>query len=186
MVAACIERYGSCDVLVNNAATNPYAGPLIEAPLSAWDKTVEVNLRGPLAWSQIAWQAWMKDHDGCSIINIASVGGFKTSPELGLYGVLKAGARPHDQAAGRRAGAERAGERHRARPSSAPTSPASSGRASGASARPRPYPLKRLGEPEDIGEAALYLTAGATWMTGQTLVLDGGGLIAFGDESQEE
>jgi NAD(P)-dependent dehydrogenase (short-subunit alcohol dehydrogenase family) len=91
VVEACLERYGSCDILVNNAATNPWAGPLIDAPLSMWDKTVEVNLRGPLAWSQIAWNAWMKDHTGCNIINIASVGGFGTSPDLGLYAVLKAG-----------------------------------------------------------------------------------------------
>ena len=48
------------------------------------------------------------------------------------------------------------------------------------------YPLKRLGEPDDIGEAALYFAAGATWVTGQTLVLDGGGLIdAKGASTQE-
>jgi NAD(P)-dependent dehydrogenase (short-subunit alcohol dehydrogenase family) len=48
----------------------------------------------------------------------------------------------------------------------------------------RGYPLQRLGEPSDIGEAALYLAAGATWMTGQTLVLDGGGLIAFSTDPE--
>ena len=177
VIAECIERYGSCDVLVNNAATNPYAGPLIEAPLGVWDKTVEVNLRGPLAWSQIAWQQWMKDHSGCSIINIASVGGFehvgRPRAVLGAQG----GADPHDQAARRRAGPERAGQRAGAR--SDPTDFARilwEGERGEQTAKT--YPLQRLGEPEDIGEAALFLAAGASWMTGQTLVLDGGGLIA--------
>jgi NAD(P)-dependent dehydrogenase (short-subunit alcohol dehydrogenase family) len=184
VVAECIERYGSCDVLVNNAATNPYAGPLIEAPLGAWDKTVEVNLRGPLAWSQSAWRAWMKDHDGCSIINIASVGGFKTSPLLGVYGVLKA-ALIHmtQQLAAELAPNVRV---NALAPAVIRTDFARilwEGEAGVKAAKT--YPLQRLGEPEDIGEAALYLAAGASWMTGQTLVLDGGGLISFGVTEEE-
>ena len=175
VIAECIERYGSCDVLVNNAATNPYAGPLIDAPLGMWDKTVEVNLRGPLAWSQIAWQQWMKDHDGCSIINIASVGGFRTSAALGLYSVLKA-ALIHmtQQLASELAPNVRV---NALAPAVIRTDFARilwEGEAGVKAAAA--YPLKRLGEPEDIGEAALYLAAGASWMTGQTLVLDGGRL----------
>jgi len=178
VIAECIERYGSCDVLVNNAATNPWAGPLIDAPLGMWDKTVEVNLRGPLAWSQIAWQQWMKDHDGCSIINIASVGGYKTSSNLGLYGVLKA-ALIHmtQQLASELAPNVRV---NALAPAVIRTDFARilwEGEAGVKAAAS--YPLKRLGEPSDIGEAALFLAAGASWMTGQTLVLDGGGLIAF-------
>ena len=184
VIAECLERYGSCDVLVNNAATNPYAGPLIEAPLGAWDKTVEVNLRGPLAWSQIAWQQWMKDHDGCSIINIASVGGYKTSAQLGVYGVLKA-ALIHmtAQLAAELAPNVRV---NALAPAVIRTDFARilwEGEAGVQAARS--YPLQRLGEPEDIGTAALYLAAGATWMTGQTLVLDGGGLISFGAAAAE-
>jgi NAD(P)-dependent dehydrogenase (short-subunit alcohol dehydrogenase family) len=179
VIGECIERYGSCDVLVNNAATNPYAGPLIDAPLGAWDKTVEVNLRGPLAWSQIAWQRWMKDHGGCSIINIASVGGFKTSPDLGLYAVLKAGLiHMTKQLAAELAPNVRV---NALAPAVIRTDFARilwEGERGEQTAKT--YPLRRLGEPEDIGEAALYLAAGASWMTGQTLVLDGGGLIAFG------
>jgi len=184
VIAECIERYGSCDVLVNNAATNPWAGPLIDAPLGMWDKTVEVNLRGPLAWSQIAWQQWMKDHDGCSIINIASVGGYKTSSNLGLYGVLKA-ALIHmtQQLASELAPNVRV---NALAPAVIRTDFARilwEGEAGVKAAAS--YPLKRLGEPEDIGEAALYLAAGASWMTGQTLVLDGGALIATGVPDEE-
>jgi NAD(P)-dependent dehydrogenase (short-subunit alcohol dehydrogenase family) len=184
VVAACLERYGSCDILVNNAATNPYAGPLIEAPLSAWDKTVEVNLRGPLAWSQIAWREWMKDHAGCSIINTASVGAFKTSSNLGLYSVLKmALVQMTRQLAGELAPNVRV---NAIAPAVIRTDFARilwEGEAGVKAARS--YPLKRLGEPEDCGEACLYLAAGATWMTGQTLVLDGGALVALGVDDDE-
>jgi NAD(P)-dependent dehydrogenase (short-subunit alcohol dehydrogenase family) len=183
VVATCLERYGGADILVNNAATNPYAGLLIDAPLSMWDKTVEVNLRGPLAWSQIVWNAYMKDHPGCSIINISSVGGFKTSPILGLYGVLKA-ALVHMT---KQLAAE-LGPNVRVNalaPAVVRTDFARilwEGERGAAVARG--YPLQRLGEPADVGEAALYLAGGATWMTGQTLVLDGGGLIAFGPDPE--
>jgi NAD(P)-dependent dehydrogenase (short-subunit alcohol dehydrogenase family) len=184
VIAECIERYGSCDVLVNNAATNPHAGLLIEAPLSAWDKTVEVNLRGPLAWSQAVWKAWMKDHSGCSIINIASVGGYKTSPTLGLYAVLKA-ALIHmtKQLAAELAPNVRV---NAIAPAVIKTDFARilwEGERGEKTAKT--YPLQRLGEPVDIGEAALYLAAGASWMTGQTLVLDGGGLISFGPADED-
>jgi NAD(P)-dependent dehydrogenase (short-subunit alcohol dehydrogenase family) len=184
VVGECLERYGSCDILVNNAATNPYAGPLIDAPLGAWDKTVEVNLRGPLAWSQEAWRRWMKDHAGCSIINIASVGGYKTSPHLGLYGVLKAGLiHMTAQLASELAPNVRV---NALAPAVIRTDFARilwEGERGAQTART--YPLQRLGEPEDIGEAALYLAAGAAWMTGQTLVLDGGALIAHGADVDE-
>jgi NAD(P)-dependent dehydrogenase (short-subunit alcohol dehydrogenase family) len=185
VVAACLDRYGSCDILVNNAATNPHAGLLIDAPLSAWDKTVEVNLRGPLAWSQVAWREWMHDHEGCSIVNIASVGGYKTSPNLGLYAVLKAGLiHMTKQLAAELAPNVRV---NAIAPAVIRTDFARilwEGEAGVKAAQS--YPLKRLGEPEDIGEAALYLTAGATWMTGQTLVLDGGALVAFGGDDDTE
>jgi NAD(P)-dependent dehydrogenase (short-subunit alcohol dehydrogenase family) len=127
----------------------------------------------------------MKDHDGCSIINIASVGGFKTSAQLGLYAVLKA-ALIHmtKQLAAELAPNVRV---NAIAPAVIRTDFARilwEGEAGVKAAAS--YPLKRLGEPEDIGEAALYLAGGASWMTGQTLVLDGGGLISFGDESHEE
>lgn len=184
VVNAAMERYGACDILVNNAATNPWAGPVIDAPLSAWDKTVEVNLRGPLAWSQIAWRTYMKDHSGCSIINIASVGGYKTSSALGVYAILKA-ALIHmtKQLAAELAPNVRV---NALAPAVIKTDFARilwEGERGVETAKT--YPLKRLGEPSDIGEAALYLTAGASWMTGQTLVLDGGALIAFGEDVEE-
>ena len=68
-VTATLGRFGRLDILVNNAATNPYAGPLIDADVPRFDKTVQVNLRGPLVWTQSAWRHWMKEHGGV-VINI--------------------------------------------------------------------------------------------------------------------
>ncbi|HAC80809.1 MAG TPA: 3-oxoacyl-ACP reductase, partial [Deltaproteobacteria bacterium] len=77
------------DILVNNAATNPYAGPMIDVDRARWDKTLEINLTAPLFWTQLAWQKRMQEHGG-SVINISSVGGLATNPVLGVYDVTKA------------------------------------------------------------------------------------------------
>jgi len=183
LVAVTTSEFGKIDILVNNAATNPWAGPVIDAPLSAWDKTVEVNLRGPLAWSQIAWHQYMKDHSGCSIINIASVGGYKTSSALGVYAILKAALIHMTKQL-----AAELGPNVRVNALAPAVVRTDFARilweGDRGDAVARTYPLQRLGEPSDIGEAALYLAAGATWMTGQTLVLDGGGLIAFSTDPE--
>ena len=65
-VAATVERFGGLDILVNNAATNPYMGPTIDIDLSRYDKTWHVNTRGPLVWTQLAWRAAMADNGGRS------------------------------------------------------------------------------------------------------------------------
>ena len=58
-MAATIERFGGLDILVNNAATNPYYGPAIDIDLSRFDKIIEVNMRGPFVWTQEAWRQAM-------------------------------------------------------------------------------------------------------------------------------
>ena len=77
------------DILVNNAATNPYLGPTIDIDLGRYDKTFQVNLRGPLVWTQAAWRAWMQDHGGV-VLNVASVGGIRSEAALGIYNMTKA------------------------------------------------------------------------------------------------
>ena len=79
-VEATVERFGAVDILVNNAATNPYMGPSIDIDLDRYDKTLHVNLRGPLVWTQLAWSRSMREHGG-SVINIASVGGVRRRAE---------------------------------------------------------------------------------------------------------
>ena len=88
-MAATVERFGSVDVLVNNAATNPYMGAAIDIDLPRWDKTFEVNLRGLFVWSQEAWRASMKERGG-SIVNIASIGGLSSGGGIGVYNTTKA------------------------------------------------------------------------------------------------
>ncbi len=179
--AACdatIERFGSIDILVNNAATNPYAGPTIDVDLPRWDKTIQVNLTAPMFWTQTAWRRWMKDHGG-NIINISSVGGLTTNPVIGVYDMTKS-ALIHltEQLAAELAPTARV---NAICPGLVKTDFARllwEGESGDRVAQS--YPMKRLGEVTDIANAALYLASDASsWMTGQHLVLDGGGQVAF-------
>ncbi|MGY9073615.1 MAG: SDR family oxidoreductase [Acidimicrobiales bacterium] len=175
-----IERFGAVDILVNNAATNPWAGPMIDCDLSRFDKTYEVNLRAPFQWTQMAWTKWMAEHGG-SVINIASVGGFVTSEALGVYCMFK-DALMHMT---RQLAAEM-GPKVRVNciaPGLIRTDFAKvlwDGPRGQAIAEA--LPAGRLGEPSDIGEAALYLSAAAEWMTGNTMTIDGGEFVSVAGE----
>ena len=85
-----VETYGSVDILVNNAATNPYFGPIVDATEEAWNKTLDVNLKGPFLMSQAAARIMMQKGGG-SIVNVSSVGAFAANPMQGIYGITKAG-----------------------------------------------------------------------------------------------
>jgi NAD(P)-dependent dehydrogenase (short-subunit alcohol dehydrogenase family) len=178
VVGECIERFGSLDVLVNNAGVNLYFGNLVDAPLDAWDATQEMNLRGPLAWSQAAWHGWMHHADDAAIINVASLAGLKTSMGIGIYGVMKA-ALVHltKQLAAEMAPRVRVNALAPAVVEDTEFArPLWEGERGQAIARS--YPLGRLGRPADVADAALYL-AGARWVTGHTMVLDGGALVGL-------
>lgn len=179
VVEATLTRLGRLDVLVNNAATNPYAGPTIDCDTARWNKTIDTNLTAPLVWTQLAWRRWMKEHGG-SIINISSVGGLDTNPILGVYDVTKS-ALLHltRQLAAELAPKVRV---NAIAPGLIKTDFAQALWADGRGEQvAKAYPLKRLGEPEDIAEAALFLAddVRSGWMTGNTMVIDGGGLVAF-------
>ncbi|MEO2167699.1 MAG: SDR family oxidoreductase [bacterium] len=178
VIDATLSRLDGLDILVNNAATNPYAGPMIDVDRPRWNKTLEINLTAPLFWTQLAWQRRMKEYGG-SVINISSVGGLSTNPVLGVYDVTKA-ALIH---ATKQLAAELA-PRVRVNAIAPGLIKTDFARLLWEGDRgaevARAYPLGRLGEPRDIAGAALYLAAETgSWMTGQTLVLDGGGLISF-------
>ena len=173
-----ISELGGVDVLVNNAATNPYAGPMIDADLPRWKKTIDVNMTAPFAWTQMVWQKYQQENGGV-VLNISSVGGLQTSPMLGVYDITKA-ALIHMT---KQFAAELApGVRVNAIcPGLIKTDFARmlwEGDAGDMVAKQ--YPLKRLGEVEDIAGSALYLAADTgSWITGQAIVLDGGGLIKY-------
>lgn len=81
-IALAMERFGRLDHLVNNAAVNPQYGPLMDADLGAVRKVFDVNVTATLAWTQLAWRAWLHDHGG-SVLNIASVGGIRAGSPIG-------------------------------------------------------------------------------------------------------
>jgi len=174
-VRATIERFGRLDILVNNAATNPYMGRMIDIDLPRLDKTHEVNLRGPFVWAQQAWQQWMSEHGG-NVVNMSSIGGMSIEISLGHYNVTKAAlihltkSLAKELAPGVRVNGIAPGlvKTDMARALWEPNESAVAGM----------VPLARLGEPEDIANAALFLASDASsWITGTTLVVDGGMLL---------
>jgi NAD(P)-dependent dehydrogenase (short-subunit alcohol dehydrogenase family) len=173
-VDATLERFGALDILVNNAATNPYMGPTIDIDLPRLDKTIAVNWRAPLVWSQLAWRRRMQEHGG-AILNVASIGGLSVESTIGAYNATKA-ALLHLT---RTLAAELApGVRVNAiAPGLVKTDMARALWEPHEAAMASTMPLGRLGEPVDIGRAAAFLCSdAASWITGATLVVDGGAL----------
>ncbi len=171
-VAAAVEQFGALDVLVNNAATNPVAGNIIDVEMSAIDKIWAVNQRGPLVFAREAWRQWMQVHGG-SIVNVASVGGLQPGPLLGAYNVSKAALvfltrqLAYEMAPTVRVNAIAPGI-VKTRFSRALWEMDEEGAAG-------LHPLNRLGEVEDVTGAVLFLCSEASsWITGVTLPIDGG------------
>jgi NAD(P)-dependent dehydrogenase (short-subunit alcohol dehydrogenase family) len=174
-VAATVDRFGGLDILVNNAATNPYMGKMIDIDLPRLDKTYDVNLRGAFVWAQEAWRQAMSERGG-NIINISSIGGMSVETTIGHYNVTKAAlihltkSLAKELAPGVRVNA--------ICPGLVKTDMAKALWEANEEAVSRMVPLHRLGEPEDIADAALYLgTDLSAWVTGTTIVVDGGMLL---------
>ncbi|RKS76555.1 NAD(P)-dependent dehydrogenase (short-subunit alcohol dehydrogenase family) [Actinomadura pelletieri DSM 43383] len=174
-VNAAVAEFGGIDVLVNNAGTNPYYGPLADIEPAAAEKTVQVNQFAVVQWTRLALRASLAERGG-AIVNIASVGGLVTEEGIGYYNATKAAVihltrqfamelapkvRVNCVAPGlvktRLARALWEGKEERIS---------------------RNTPLGRIGEPEDIANAVVFLAGDtASWMTGQTLIVDGGSTI---------
>lgn len=171
-VTTAVRTFGSCDVLVNNAGTNPSAGSLMDVDMDAVDATWDVNQRAPLVWARAVWDGWMRDHGG-SVLSIGSVGGMAPGPLLGAYNVSKAALHhltrqlAHELAPGVRVNAIAAAV-VRTRLSEALWASDPEGAA-------RAHPLGRLGDPDDVARAAVFLLSdAAAWITGVVLPVDGG------------
>lgn len=167
-----LDRFGSVDILVNNAGTNPAFGPLIDQDHARFAKTLDVNLWAPILWTSLATRAWMGEHGG-AVVNTASIGGFGFEANLGLYNASKAAlihltkqlalelspnVRVNAVAPGvvRTKLAEALWKEHENQLNSATA-------------------LGRIGEPDDVGSAIAFLVSdAASWVTGETFVIDGG------------
>jgi NAD(P)-dependent dehydrogenase (short-subunit alcohol dehydrogenase family) len=175
-VAATLDAFGALDILVNNAATNPYMGPTIDIDLARHDKTWQVNFRGPLVWSQLAWNRHMRDNGGV-ILNVASIGGLSVEPTIGIYNATKAALIHLTSTLAAEMG-----------PSGVRVNAVGPGLVKTDMARAlwepaeeqfaAQLPLRRLGEPADVAAAVAFLASDlASWITGHTLVVDGGALV---------
>jgi NAD(P)-dependent dehydrogenase (short-subunit alcohol dehydrogenase family) len=173
-VRTAVDTFGSLDVLVGNVGINPVFGPLMDAPLDAFRKILDTNVVASLGLVQEAWRAWMSEHGGAVLI-VASVAGLKSSEGIAAYGVSKAAlVNLTTQLAVELGPKVRVNAVAPAVVKTRFAEALFTGREDSLS---RQYPAGRLGTPEDIGEAAAYLLGdGAGWVTGQTLVLDGGAL----------
>ncbi|MHB8263922.1 MAG: SDR family oxidoreductase [Acidimicrobiales bacterium] len=181
--SACVEetirRLGSVDILVNNAATNPYFGHIMDIDERMAAKTVEVNQQGVLMWSKFAWHGWMKENGGC-ILNISSVGGLEVESAIGWYNVTKAAIAhltrqmAYEMSPGVRVNALAPGLVKTDFARVLWDGPHGDAIASN-------LPLRRLGEPDDIARLALFVVSdAASWVTGNVFVIDGGAMVMPG------
>ncbi|GGZ00163.1 3-ketoacyl-ACP reductase [Streptomyces olivaceoviridis] len=172
VVERAMEAFGRVDFLVNNAGTNPVFGPMADLDLNVARKVFETNVISALGFAQKTWHAWQKDNGG-AIVNIASIAGLAPSPFIGAYGVSKAAMinltqqLAHEFAPKVRVNA--------IAPGVVKTKFAQALYENREEEAAAAYPLGRLGVPSDIGGAAAFLTSEQSdWITGQTLVVDGG------------
>ncbi|PAK25678.1 3-oxoacyl-ACP reductase [Streptomyces sp. alain-838] len=171
-VLRAVDEFGGLDLLVNNVGINPAYGPLMDLDLGAARKTFEVNCLATLSWVQQAHRAWMGEHGG-AVVNVSSLSSTQPAPGMGFYGATKAMLNRITQQLATELGP---GVRINAvLPGLVKTRFAEVLYRDNEDELVRPYPLKRLGVPEDVGDAvAFLLSEEASWLTGQLIVVDGG------------
>jgi 3-oxoacyl-[acyl-carrier protein] reductase len=172
-VATAMREFGRLDVLVNNTGINPVFGPLTEIEDSAARKIMEVNVLAALSWTRRALAAGLGSSGPAAVINMASVAGLAPSPGIAYYGVSKSALIGLTvQLAAELAPRVRV---NAIAPAVVKTRFAAALYEQDEEGVAANYPLRRLGEPADIGAAAAFLASSdASWITGQTLVIDGG------------
>jgi NAD(P)-dependent dehydrogenase (short-subunit alcohol dehydrogenase family) len=179
LVAAVGDRLGKIDVLVCNAAVNPYYGSMTELPDSAFDKILDVNIKSN-HWLVNLVLPGMRERRWGSIIVVSSVGGIKGSTHLGAYAISKAA----DLQLVRNLAVEHGHENIRANAISPGLVRTDFARALWENPdilrkRTEGDPLRRIGEPHELAGIAVYLASeAASFTTGQNFVIDGGATIA--------
>jgi 3-oxoacyl-[acyl-carrier protein] reductase len=182
---ACFElaehEFGPVTLLVNNVGLNPVFGPLMELDLPAARKVVEVNVLSALAWIQLAYRRGMQRHGG-SIVNVSSVAGLRPAPGIGMYGASKAMLLHLT----RELAVELAPDVrvNAVAPAVVKTRFAAALYEEKEDELAATYPLRRLGEPLDVARAVRFLlSAESSWITGQTVVIDGGATLLHAESS---
>ena len=176
MIAETIEVYGKADVLVNNAATNPYFGPMMNVEWAAWDKTFEVNVKGYFACAKAMVQHLEKRSAPGSIINVASILGSMAAPMQGVYGMTKAAVVSMTKTMATELGATKI-RMNAIAPGMVETkfSQALLTNESLKKTIVDRTPVDRVGQPQDIAGAALFLASDeSSFMTGEVITVDGG------------
>lgn len=177
-IAATLKAFGSLDMFVNNTGINPVFGRMVDLDLDAARKMVDVNALSAISWVQKSYNAWMGAHGG-SVVNVSSIAGIKPAPGIGFYGATKAMVKhiTEELAVELAPGIRVNG----VAPAVVKTRFAEAlyeGREGEVSAQ---YPMGRLGVPEDISGAVAYLLSeDSAWVTGHTLVVDGGVTLTGG------
>jgi 3-oxoacyl-[acyl-carrier protein] reductase len=175
-IATAIREFGQLDVLINNTGVNPAYGPLSELDENMARKIMDVNVLAALAWTSRAVAAGLgRDRPG-AVVNMASVAGISPAPGIAYYGVSKAALIGLTiQLAAELAPRVRV---NAVAPAVIKTRFAAALYEDDEAAAAAKYPLGRLGEPADVGAAAAFLASSdSAWITGQTLVVDGGGSL---------
>jgi NAD(P)-dependent dehydrogenase (short-subunit alcohol dehydrogenase family) len=176
-VEATVQRFGGIDVLVNNAATNPYMGPAADIDLPRYDKTFQVNLRGPLVWTQAALERGLGGGAGGVVVNVASIGGMSIERGIGIYNTTKAALIHLTKVLASELGP--AVRVNGVAPGLVKTDMARALWEANEAAIAARMPAGRLGEPVDIARAVTFLASdAASWITGHTMVVDGGAMVA--------
>lgn len=180
LISQTVDKFGQVDILVNNAAANPYFGPMLGCDWSAWDKTFEVNVKGYFMMIREVVQHLSSRNAPGSIVNVASIAGMTGAIAQGVYGMTKASVISMTQTLSVELGGS--GIRVNAiAPGLVETYFAGALMANEAlvDKMKNQAPVRRIGKPDDIAGMALYLASDAsTYVTGQTFVLDGGMMVA--------
>jgi NAD(P)-dependent dehydrogenase (short-subunit alcohol dehydrogenase family) len=169
---------GLPDVLVNNAGTNPYFGPMMGAEWAAWDKTFEVNLKGPFEMARQLAMRHVASRLGqpASIVSVASILGVSASPLQGIYGMTKAALMSLTRTLAVELG--ETGIRVNAIAPGIVDTRLASALTADSTLRARIVdhtPLRRIAQPDEIAGLVVYLASReASFVTGQTYLIDGG------------